>query len=177
MTPQIVQSIVLALQMLTAMVLIWAGASKLAEPAPIRRTVQALHFPGAPILAMTLGLLESGAGLALVLLPGQWVTAFWISGLAAAFAAAAVFAIVRDLNVECACLGSSVSARLGWRQLVLMPVWMGIAGSVIAVPIDLPIDRLGLTFVAIALVWLGTLFRLMPLLIEHRIQRHVIDGS
>src|SRR5919108_1429425 len=112
MTHQIVGSIALLLQTLTAMVLISAGATKLAEPAPIRRTIRALRVPGAPNLAMILGTLESGAGFTLVLFPGQWVTALWISGLAAMFAAAAVFAIVRDLDVECACLGSGVSARV-----------------------------------------------------------------
>lgn len=173
----VVQSIVVVLDTLTAMVLIWAGASKLAEPASIRRTIQALQLPVVQMLAMALGVLESGAGLALVLLPGQWVTALWIFGLAAIFAAAAALAIFRDLDVDCACLGSIRSARLGWRQLALMPLWLGIAGSVVAVPIGLPIDRLGVAFGVIALLWLGALSKLMPLMIEHRIQRHVIDGS
>lgn len=178
---QVIQVSVLAVQVLVAMLFVWAGASKFAQPGPIRTTISALRMPWSPALDLALvpalGSCEIAAGLALLLLPGRWVTAILISGLACLFGAAALLAIIRHVRVECACFGSSASAPLGWRQLGLLPVWLAVAASVITIPSALPEDRPALAFIALTIGTIRALWTLLPLYVEHRAQRIAIDGS
>ena len=167
----------LGLQTVTATVFVLAGCTKLANPAPISRTVAALGIPRSSVVAAALGSLEVGAGLALVLVPGRWFTALWIAALAVVFGGAAGLAIVRNVRVECACLGSTASAPLGWRQLGLTVVWLGTSASVVTVPVGLPADRIAITFIVVALIAILELIRLIPLVLEHRAQRVAIEGS
>jgi hypothetical protein len=172
-----IQAAALLAQIATAMLFVWAGASKFAQPGPIRTTIAALKMAWSPALALALASCEIAAGLALLLLPGRWLTAILISALACLFSAAALFATIRHLHVECACFGSSRSALLGWRQLALLPAWLAVAASVIGIPPVLIEDRLALTFTALAILAGRALWSLMPLFAEHRAQWIAIDGS
>jgi hypothetical protein len=164
-------------QSLAAMILLSAGCSKLVQPAAIQRTLRSLELPFSLALALALGILELTAGLALILLPGERVTAVCIAVLAVAFACAASVALLRGVEVDCACLGSSDSSPLGWRQLAFTPVWLAIGASVLVVPAALPEDRPALALVVILIVSIEAIRKLIPLLVEHRIQRTAIDGS
>lgn len=165
------------MQVGTAVLLVWAGASKLAEPAPIRTTIAALGVPWAPGVAMVLGLAELAAGSALVLLPGSLLTALPIICLACAFGAAAALALVRKVQVDCACLTAAASAPLGWRQLAALPAWIVVAATVLVVPAWLPAERVTLALLTWSIVSFLILWRLVPLYIEHRAQRRAIDAS
>jgi hypothetical protein len=174
---QIIPLAALGLQIATAVVFVLAGSTKLANPVAIRRTISVLGIPRSTELAAVLGTLELGAGLALMLLPGQRLTALFVAILALLFGGAAGFAIIRNISVDCACLGSIASAPLGWRQLALTVVWLGSSVSIVTVPVALPSDRLALAVVVNALIAIFTLSQLRPLIREHKIQCAAIEGS
>lgn len=166
----------LALQLGAAAALVLAACAKLTDPPPIRGVVEALGIPRPEEVAGLLGFVELATGLALMLLPGSWLTAGLVAALAIAFTASAGLALRGHLEVECACFGSSLSGRLGVRQVLLAPVWAAVAVSVVAVPVALPEQRLPIAFAVVALVGIGKLVELRPLLAEHRIQRRIIEG-
>jgi hypothetical protein len=159
------------------MTLLIAGSSKVAGPERIRRTIEALGVPWTSTLACALGVVELSAGLALLLLPGQWITASLVATLALVFASSGALALIRNARVDCGCFGSLAAVPLGWRQLALTPAWLATAFSVVASPVALPDGRLTLSFAAIAIASVLTLLRLFPLFSEHRVQRRAIEGS
>lgn len=167
----------LLLQLGAAVVLLVAGGAKLAEPSGIRTVIRKLGVPWSSAAALVLSSIEVTAGLALIVAPGSRVTSGLVIALALIFTGAATLALTGRLQVECACFGSTLSAPLGWRQLMLAPVWAAVAVSVVAGPVALPDQRLPMAFAVIAVIGAGTLFRLVPLLAEHRTQRRIIEGS
>src|SRR5437588_144813 len=135
-----------ALQIGTGAALVAAGSTKLAEPAPLQRVVHALGLPWPTRAASLLATCELATGLALAMLPASWLTASLVALLGVTFAIGAGLAIWRGLQVECACFGSALSARLGWRQLSLLPIWLLVASSVIAEPAMFVPQRLAIAF-------------------------------
>ena len=174
--PEPIWYLALLLQIAAAAVLLVAAATKSAEPATIREVIEALGVPWPRIVAFVLGAGELTTSLALLILPGSAFTAGMVSVLVITFTAAAAISLGRRLQVECACFGSSVSARLGWRQIALAPLWAAVAASVLTVRVVLVDQRFVLAFVLIASVGLVQLVRLAPLLAEHRAQRRIIEG-
>jgi hypothetical protein len=108
-----------------ASVLIWAGAWKMAQPLTIRGTMRELGLPEP--LAVALAPIELGTGLALMLVPGARETVILVLAVAGLFAAAGALAIIRKVRVDCACFGPEWVAQLGWRQILLFPVWAAVA--------------------------------------------------
>jgi uncharacterized membrane protein YphA (DoxX/SURF4 family) len=175
--PQTIPSLVLLLQVSVAAVLVWTGGSKLADPSSIRRTIEALGLPWPNALAASLGCSEVALGLTLVLFPHSWFTAVLLAGLGATFGAAGAWALLKHVQVECACFGATRSALLGRRQLLLLPGWLLVAVTVMAVPPPMATDRPALALAVLVAVALGILVRLEPLYREHRAQRMAIEGS
>jgi len=166
----------LLLQLGAAVALVVAGCAKLAEPSGIRAVIHALGVPWSSHASHVLAATELAAGLALILLPGNWVTSGLVIALALTFTAAAGFALWRRLQIDCSCFGSTLRAPLGLRQLLLAPIWAAVAVSVVAEPIALPGQRLTVALMVVSVVGMSALFKLMPLLFEHRTQRRITEG-
>lgn len=175
--PELFSYVALIFQLGAASALLVAGGAKLAEPSAIRTVIDSLGLPHSSAAAVVLAAAELGTGLALILLPGSWVTSGLVIALALTFTAAAALALRGRLEIDCACFGSALPASLGWRQVILAPVWAAIAVSVIAEPVALPDQRLQVAFALIIVIGAGAFFGLAPLLVEHRTQRRIIEGS
>jgi uncharacterized membrane protein YphA (DoxX/SURF4 family) len=171
---QLVPFLVLIGQLGASAAVLLAGSAKLADPSAIRGVISALGVPWPSAVAFCLAVGELATGLSLILLPGAWVTTGCVIALALIFTGAAVMALRRHLQVECACFGAALAARLGWRQILFAPVWVAVGVSVVTQPVALPGQRLSLAFAVITCIAVGALCRLAPLLIEHRTQRLII---
>ncbi|MFI6496712.1 MauE/DoxX family redox-associated membrane protein [Nonomuraea typhae] len=108
-------------------VLLYSGSQKLAAPRAFRATVIALGMPKPRIVAAALPGLEIITALVLALPRAQPVGAALLVILGLAFAGAGVLAKARRTTVTCACFGQARSSRLGIRQLVYLPGWLGAA--------------------------------------------------
>lgn len=169
--------IALVIQIAAAISLLVAGMWKLAEPSAIREVISTLRIPRPAIAATLLSTTEIAVGLGLLLFPGSIAVALGLLSLAVAFAAAATLSLMRKLHLDCACFGSAIQAPLGWRQLALVPVWIGLSASVVLSPIGLSAQRLVIAFAVLWSVAAFTIAALLrPLLIEHRAQRRIIEG-
>lgn len=168
--------IALVMQIAAAIGLLVAGMSKLAEPSDIRYVVSSLGISRPAIAATLLSISEIAVGLGLLLFPGSIAVALGLVSLALAFAAAATLSLIRKLRLDCACFGSAVHAPLGWRQLALVPVWIGVSASVGLSPILLSTQRLVIALVVLWSVAAFTIAALLRPLIEHRAQRRIIEG-
>jgi len=171
--------VALVIQAAAALVLLYAGASKLAQPEDIRKTIGALGLPGSPIvLAAALGVAELGAAALLVVVPASPVTSAVVLALGGAFAVAGALAMTRRVQVHCACLGPALSGRLGVRQLLSLPLWIAVAGAgVVDRTVPLAGDRLELLVVLAILVTLSAGVQLTSLVREHRTLYQTMDGS
>jgi len=169
----------LAVQAGAAVVLLFAGAGKLAQPAGIRQTIGALGLPGRPAaLAAALAVVELAAAAALVVAPGSLVTAAAVLGLGLVFALAGAAAMARPVRVHCACLGPALSGELGVRQLLSLPLWVAVAASGVAVRPEPFLDvRPELLVALIVAVTLAVLVRMVPLAREHRTLLGLMDGG
>jgi hypothetical protein len=107
-------------------VLIWAGLEKLRSPGSLLATLDALGLGGAPgrILAVGVPAAEVVTAVGLLLLPGAIWPRVGVAVLAVMFAVAGGLALRRDEPVSCACFGATGGASLGWRQILLLPVWL-----------------------------------------------------
>ena len=115
-----------ASQLSLAGVLLIAGVGKLANPRAFARSVGQLRV--APAASMTLAgvliLTEVGTGVALFIAP-RWPGArLSAAGLAVLFAAAGTLALASQRTVACACFGAVSNAKLGWRQVLGLPLWL-----------------------------------------------------
>jgi hypothetical protein len=118
--PELVPYLVLLVQLGAALALLVAGSAKLAEPSPIRAVIQTVigsvplisrvAVPWSSPVALGLGAAELGTGLALILLPGTWLTAGAVITVALVFTAAAALALGGRLQIDCACFGSTLPA-------------------------------------------------------------------
>ncbi len=95
-----------------------AGASKLRDPAGLAQEISSyqLFVQAAPYLAIALPAAEIVAGLALLLGPRPWraAGAAAIALLLVMFTGAVVWALVRGLDIDCACFGAG-SGAVTWK--------------------------------------------------------------
>jgi hypothetical protein len=168
----------LSIQAVAGLVLLFAGAQKLAQPADVERTIRALDLPGSPrALAAGLGVTEISTAAALVLAPQSLLTAALVVALGAGFATAGMVAMARSMRVHCACLGPALSGPLGLRQVCSLPLWVLAGGAgVVDRSIALAGHRLEVLVVLALVVTLGALVRAAPLAREHRTQLYVLMG-
>jgi hypothetical protein len=116
----------LVAQFVLAAVFISAGLAKASSFSVFRRTVRGLGFGenASYRLGILLICVEIVTSIALVIAPSQVVPRIFALGLAVFFALAGTFALVTDRDVPCNCIGSLGQGTLGWRQLVLLPIWL-----------------------------------------------------
>ncbi|WP_407563926.1 MauE/DoxX family redox-associated membrane protein [Streptomyces sp. 184] len=111
-------------------VLLWAGLEKLRMRAEFARTLSGIGFTGRTRRALILlvpatELLVAGA---LLITPSAMWTRYAVGALGLAFAAAGAMALRAERVIECSCFGAGGRA-LGRRQIVLLPVWLGVAAA------------------------------------------------
>ncbi|MDW8343359.1 MAG: MauE/DoxX family redox-associated membrane protein [Verrucomicrobiae bacterium] len=107
-----------------------AAVIKIMDPAAFAVDIQNYRFlPRAMVhpVAILLPWVELGAGVLLVL--GVWrrAAALVIAVLCVAFLVAISQALARGLDVHCGCFGTLAAGRIGWRNLVLDLVLLGMA--------------------------------------------------
>lgn len=161
------------LQVGAGFVLVLSGSLKLAAPDAIRVVVGSLGFRRTSLLSTGLSVWEILAGLDLAIAP-NWLSSLLVGSLAISFAVAAAIALTKRLRVNCACFGTALSMRLGWRQLVLLPIWILVAVSALGQPWRFDPQRITWTFGLVGLIAISGMLVLIPLQIEHRAQRRAI---
>jgi hypothetical protein len=105
--------------------LTWAGLEKARDRAPLAATLAALGLPRrlATPGAIAVPAVELGTVLCVVLAAPVPIAAVLFAGLGIGFAAAGVRALTAKRVITCACFGSS-ERRLGWFQVVTLPLWL-----------------------------------------------------
>lgn len=92
---------------------VWAGFSKLADPARFASDIGNYRFLSslAPLMAVTFPPVEIVLGLALVAAPRVWrrAAALAVAVLMAVFTVAVAQAVARGINVDCGCFGGGAS--------------------------------------------------------------------
>lgn len=104
----------------------YAAASKFTPSSGMDETFRALGIPPGIRLARLLAVMEIGACLG-VTLGRSWISSLLLTCLGVSFALAGFVALRRGLDVPCACFGAGSESRLGWNQLLALPVWIAIA--------------------------------------------------
>ncbi len=111
----------MAARLLIAAIFIYAGASKLQDPAAFATEIDHYElWPElAPYMAVSLPAIEIVLGLSLLVSPRAWrrAAALVCAGLMAAFTFAASAALARGLDIDCGCFGSG-SGPITWLTLV-----------------------------------------------------------
>lgn len=116
-------SLALAARIVVAVALIVAGVQKLRIGRSLRPQVAAFGVPAgvAPVVAVTLPLVELAAGLSLLVFVRSSVPAWVALGLLALFTGAVAANLASGRHVPCPCFGTSVTevspgtlARNGW---------------------------------------------------------------
>jgi len=167
----------LLLQTGAAVVLLFAGAQKLANPTALRGTVIAVGLPYPELVACAAATIELATGAALVLVPGSPATATALAGLGMVFAGTGALALMRRIHVNCACLGAISSSTLGWRQIALLPGWILVAVVGVVEPSPLfAEERPELLTVLLLALTLGASIRAGSLAREHRTLRHLREA-
>lgn len=154
-----------AVRIVTALVLLQAGAAKLATPRSLRGTLDALGVPAVPLVAAAVPGLEIVTAAGLLLAPSHLFTPILVAGLGTVFAAAALRAILTQSVVSCACFGT-IEARLGVRQIVLLPAWLGVAGMCLFAHTNQPTQPVAFGFALIASIL--PVRTLIPLALRNR---------
>jgi Methylamine utilisation protein MauE len=116
-------------------VLTWAGLEKARDRQPLASTARALGLPSgvATSGATIVPLVELGTVLAVLAGAPPAVPFVLFVALGVGFAGAAAWSMATRRNVACACFGAS-ERRLGWPQLVSLPLWLAAAWSTTALP-------------------------------------------
>lgn len=124
-------------------VLIWSGLEKLRNPSPLAATLSQLGMSRYParVIAILVPLSELVTVACLVAGPPSYVPAFLLVMLGLSFAAAALASKLTGLVVACACFGAS-RRKLGWPQLLALPLWLFSAWATLHVPSVSPRERL-----------------------------------
>ncbi|MEU8247507.1 MauE/DoxX family redox-associated membrane protein [Nonomuraea sp. NPDC048916] len=109
--------------------LLWAGLEKLRTPSAFTATLMALSIPSplAWIGAVAIPCAELVVGGALIVVPGAVWPGFGVAALGVLFAGAGLLGLRAERPVPCACLGATGHSTLGWRQILLLPAWVGAA--------------------------------------------------
>ena len=123
--------VVISGRMLVAVILIAAGAAKLADLRSFRATLAGLGLPLPRVLPPLIAGLELGAGV--VSLTSAWprATDVAVVALTLAFAGVAGFAMRRAPSLRCRCFGALSNARFGRGALVRSLLLAAIALAVL----------------------------------------------
>lgn len=116
-----------AVRVAAAALLIYAAARKLASPRSFRLTLTALRVPRVKVVSAGVPVVELAAGFMLLSAPRFVLTASLVTGVGVAFAVAGALALSRGTRVKCACFGGADGRELGVRQIVMLPLWSGVA--------------------------------------------------
>jgi hypothetical protein len=119
------QLIGFACQLILASVFLGAGMAKAASFPSFQTTLRDLGLVGwlPPTVGFSLIFLELATAVALVSAPSQLLPRLLVVGLAVVFATAGGIALIKHRNIPCNCIGKLGPGLLGWRQIVLLPVW------------------------------------------------------
>ncbi|GII95828.1 MauE/DoxX family redox-associated membrane protein [Sinosporangium siamense] len=151
-----------AVRLAAALLLMYAAAQKLAVPRPFRQTLEALRVPAVRAVALLVPAAETAAAVGLLAAPGNPLTGTLVAGLGFSFAGAALVAMRRGESIRCACYGQEGESDLGVRQLVALPLWLGVAAVSMLVP---PGEAVGVPLVAAAATALAVFAALRTLLV------------
>jgi hypothetical protein len=117
-------------QVALATVFVWAGLSKSLAVGGLADSIERLGFGAAlakPVAVTVIGA-ELTAAIGLFVFPSSiWPRAL-VGLLAAGFAIAGLMAVGSKRRIACACFGNLGRGLLGWRQVLLLPLWLGLAG-------------------------------------------------
>ena len=103
-----------------------AVIGKLRAPSSLPATLRALGVPG-PAVAASVVVGGEMLVVALLVFPAAATGALILAaGLAVAFAGSGIVAVRRRLHIACACFGSGAH-NLGWRQVMILPVLLGMS--------------------------------------------------
>jgi hypothetical protein len=118
--------LVLAVTLVMAFVLLWAGLEKAARLSSLAGTLHQLGMPesGARVVAPLVVVVELSVALGLIFRPLSIATLTGVLALAAAFAISGLIALRRKEKIRCGCFGPH-GAHLGKNQLAALPVWFG----------------------------------------------------
>ena len=111
-------------------ILMVSGLEKLRSGSGFREVVRTLGFRSATFWWLALCGAELGAAALQVLPVPPGLSSAAVAGLGLIFAYAGARAIRRGADVRCACYGDlSGTARLGRRQILAVPLWLGLAAA------------------------------------------------
>jgi len=156
----------------------WSGLEKIRNRAPLEAAVTALGMPpaSASVAAIVVPALELGTVAVLVAgLPAGLASALF-GVLGVTFAFAGLRSLLTGRSIACACFGAS-QRKLGWPQLIALPLWLFAAWSALHLPSTTMTGRLAA--LACALV-LGTALRAVSALrlgLEARRDRRAFAGG
>ncbi len=107
-------------------VLLWAGLEKLRSGAAFAETLAALGFGLrlGMIIRLVVPAAEVAVATGLLLTPASIWPRLGVAVLAMTFAMAGAIGLRRNERIACSCFGATGSETLGWRQLVLLPIWL-----------------------------------------------------
>ncbi len=119
--------LVLAVTLVMASALLWAGLEKAGRLSSVAGTLHQLGMPesGARVVAPLVVAVELSVALGLIFRPRSIATLTGVLALAAAFAISGLIALRRKEKIRCGCFGPHGSAHLGKNQLAALPVWFG----------------------------------------------------
>jgi hypothetical protein len=165
---------VLVLRGLLALMLLAAGAAKLADLGGFAATLASLGLRQRWASSAALGVATAELGVAAVSLTGMWpaTTDAAVLGLTLAFTLVAVFGAARRPEVRCRCFGALTSARFGIRTLLRNTLLTAAAALVVAShqqvgqyqaagPVFMSLTVLGAGLVALACVQAARVLEVM----------------
>lgn len=120
-------TIVTAVALAMATVLLWAGLEKARDLASVASAIAQLGMRASragPVAAF-LAAGEIGLALGLIFGPGSAVTLAGVLGLASVFAIAGATALLRGRRIRCSCFGPYGTGTLGMSQVAAFPLWLG----------------------------------------------------
>lgn len=121
-------AVAVAAQLAVAVVFLHAALSKAAGLSIMQDTIEQLGVRG-PLsrpAAVAVVAAELLAAVTLLTVPASWWPRVLAGSLAIGFAGAGVWAVATKRRVACRCFGNANTGLLGWRQVQLLPVWLGL---------------------------------------------------
>lgn len=109
-----------------ALVLAFSAAQKAVVGQTVRPVLQELGFPRSvsKTLSYLLVLLEVATVVSLVALPRWLPTYMLVLMLAGSFSIAGLLALTSKRDIRCGCFGISSRSKLGWKQVLALPLWV-----------------------------------------------------
>jgi hypothetical protein len=120
------ENIVMAVRLMMASVLLWAGLEKVRSPGSVASTMRQIGVPGKVVgsAGKLLVTLELATAFGVIFAPGSWGVISGLLVLTTAFTVAGAIGLVRPEPIHCGCFGPGGGGYLGMRQLAGSPFWM-----------------------------------------------------